>query len=89
MIAKCKNCNFVRITRMRRTCPHCTEKLTRPTVQELHELQSLGEHAMERSRAVRPLLEYNNSSAMRLAAFMAIFHGRHLTEHQATQMLKS
>lgn len=88
MIAKCPNCNFIRLRRQRKTCPHCRARLGRPTVAEL---QDLGDHAMERARAARCLVESTNSEPDRrklaLAAFMSFFYGRHLTNYQAGQML--
>lgn len=88
MIAKCKNCRFVRITRMRKTCPHCGATLTRPTVAEL---QSIGDEAMYKARFARCYLESNNKMHDRpliLAGFMDAIHGQRITRHQAEEMLK-
>lgn len=89
MIAKCSKCGLVRITRMRRTCPHCASRLARASGDEL---RTLADHAMERSRAARAMLstaaDDEHGRALRLAAFMSIFHGRNMTEGQAREALR-
>jgi hypothetical protein len=87
MIAKCPNCNFVRISQMRKTCPHCRSVLTRPAIDELRELS---DSAMDRVRAAGALVEAYGGEYRRelsLAAFMATVEGRHMTLHQAREML--
>ncbi len=87
MIAKCPHHNLVRITRMRKTCPHCHNKLTRPTPDEL---RVFGENIMEHARAARCLIEHQggrDNGPMRLCAFMAIFHGHHMSMREAEEML--
>lgn len=86
MIAKCRICNLVHVRGMRKTCPHCRSPLTRPS---LEELQELGEKAMDRLRAARAYIEARpNDPHLRLAAFMAIFHGRNMNRFQVEQMMK-
>lgn len=86
MIAKCENCGLIPIRGMRKMCPTCRERLTRPSVEELREL---GEGAMDRARAAACLIRTSgrHDREYELALFMWAIHGRKITRHQAQAML--
>ncbi len=85
MFAKCPNHNIIRIKGNRKTCPYCSSRLNKATMEEL---QFLGENAIDRARAVRCLVDTTRGDkALNLAAFMAIFHGKHLAQSEAKEML--
>ena len=89
MFAKCPNHNLVRISRMRKSCPDCGAKLSRPTSRELN---NLADNAMDRMRSARALIDCYGGEfreEMKMAAFMAIVEGKHMKAFEIKNMLKN
>lgn len=85
MIVKCPNHGLIKKGRGNH-CPHCQARYVHPTSQEL---QSFGNNIIDKARAVRALSESRPfDEDLKLAAFMAIFHNKHLTRYQAQEMRK-
>lgn len=91
MLVKCsKGCGIQKRKGNSKKCLYCQSPITRCSGDEL---RRLADAAMDRSRAVRAMIECvsipERAREMRLAAFMGIFHGRNMNQHQVKQMLET